>query len=478
MVGGPLGCSSLSQPAVTTAEVAAIRPAAGSPVPVTVQPAAAIMPAAAASPVVRATATTLPPAAPPVVPAPAAPAAAPQVRGVYRLTLDDARQRAMTGNTQLGLARLNIDEKRHATAAAKKDYLPKILGNVTYLHFDKDLGSVVTVHPGARGLVPPGGLTFGIPLATQNSTFTTAMVAQPITKLIAVNAATQVARADEAIARAKLDKGTQDLLSGVTQAYYGLLGAQRIQAALELQAKVVEQAAAAKPSPEVRVGLLELRQAVLQVRGQVRELSDQLNDLLALPPGTELELVDPMPAPPAVQSADQAAQLAVTTSPEVREAEQTIAKARAGLQLARMDYLPDVNVIGGYGNNAAAPAIQPNFGFLGMTASYTFLDWGKRGDVRRQRLTQIALAHQNLAATREKVQLEARKAFGAFEQAAEAYRLAGEMVRARKEAEKGATTPAAVLDAKQATAKAELDLMKAEIAYRVAHAQLLAAVGC
>src|SRR5207248_432511 len=223
-----------------------------------------------------------------------------------------------------------------------------------------------------------------------------------------------------------------DLLSGVTQAYYGLLGAQRIQAALELQAGVVEKVAAAKPSPEVRVGLLELRQGILQVRGQVRELTDQLNDLLALPPGTVLELVDPLPPPPAVRSADEAALLAVASSPEVREAEQNIVKATAARQVARMDYLPDVNVIGGYANNAATPTIQPNFGFIGVTASYTFLDWGKRGDVRRQRQTDITLAHQNLQATREKVGLEARKAFGAFEQAAEAYRLAGEMVTARK----------------------------------------------
>jgi outer membrane protein TolC len=398
--------------------------------------------------------------------------------GVYRLTLDDARQRALANNTQLGLARLNIDEKRHATAAAKKDYLPKVLGSVTYLHFDKELGQVVTVERGKLGLLNPGISTFGVPILSQNSTLSTVLVAQPITKLIAVNALTQIARADETIARTKLDKGTQDLLSGVTQAYYGLLGAQRIQAALELQASVVEQAAAAKPSPEVRVGLLELRQGVLQLRGQVRDLTDQLNDLLALPPGTVLELVDPVPLPPAVRSADEASQLAVASSAEVREAEQNIAKATAARQIARMDYLPDVNVIGGYANNATTPTIQPNFGYIGVTASYTFIDWGKRGDVRRQRQTQITMAYQNLQATREKVALEARKAFGAFEQAHQAYQFAGEMVQLRKEAEKAATTPAAALEAKQATAKAELELMKAEIAYRVAHAQLLAAVGC
>jgi outer membrane protein TolC len=413
----------------------------------------------------------------PIAPSPAQPPAA-AAPGARRLTLDEARQLALTNNPDLSLARLNVDEKRHATAAARKDYLPKVVGNVTYFHFDKELGSVATFQRGFLGLVPPGTSTIGVPIATQNSTFSTVMRAQPITKLIAVNAATQLARADENIARAKFDKGTKDLLSGVAQAYHGLLGAQRIHAALQLQARVVEQIAAAKPTPELRAGLIELKQGLLQVKGQVQELTDQLNSLLALPAGTTLELVDPLPPPPAVRSADEAAQTALASSPEVREAEQNIAKATAARQVARMDYLPDVNVIGGYGNNAATPTIQPNFGYLGVTASYTFFEWGKKGDVLRQRPAQIALAHQNLQVAREKVQLEARKAYGAYEQALEAYQLAEEMVRVRMEAEKGATTPATALEAKQATAKAELDRMKAEIAYRVAHAQLLAAVGC
>jgi hypothetical protein len=49
------------------------------------------------------------------------------------------------------------------------------------------------------------------------------------------------------------------------------------------------------------------------------------------------------------------------------------------------------------------------------------------------------------------------------------------MVQARKDAEKAAAG-AALLQAKGDTAKAELDYMKAEIAYRVAHAQLAALV--
>src|SRR5262249_34759370 len=152
--------------------------------------------------------------------------------------------------------------------------------------------------------------------------------------------------------------------------------------------------------------------------------------------------------------------------------------AEAALQVARMDYLPDVNVIGGIANQTVADYIKENIGYVGVTASYTIWDWGKRRQVNRQRQTTLALAHQNPAVTQDKVQLEVRKAYSAFEQAQEPSRLAGEMARARKDAEKDASGPAAVLTAKGDTAKAELETMKAEAAYRVAHAQLAALLGC
>ncbi len=403
------------------------------------------------------------------------PAHAPTAPGtnVRRLTLEEARQLALTSNKALALARLNVEQLQHATNAARKDYFPKVLGASTYAHFNHDLGSVLTLKRGRLGILAPGTTTINAAVLNQDSSLSTVFVAQPITKLIAVNAAVQIARADELAAQAKLDKGTRDLLSGVTQAYHGLVGAQRIQTALELQVKLLEQLVSVKPVPELRVGLVEARQGLVQVRGQVQELTDQLNDLLDLPACTVLELVDPMPPDLPVRCADDAAEWAAKNNPEVREAEQSIAKAEAGLQVARMDYLPDVNIIGGYANQTGASYIQDNFSYIGITGSYTFWDWGKRRDIKRQRQTQIALAQQNLQVTIDKVRLEARKAYVSFEQAREGYRLAGEMVQARKAAEKGATGQAAV-QAKAETSKAELEYMKAEITYRVAHAQLAA----
>src|SRR5262249_19711575 len=124
------------------------------------------------------------PPAPNVLP-PEVPAAAPVASAVRRLTLDEARQLALANNKALALARLNVEEKRHATAAARKDYLPKFLGNVTYFHFDKNLGEVLTFERGKFGILQPGVSTFSVPIVNQNATMSTVLVAQPITKLIA-----------------------------------------------------------------------------------------------------------------------------------------------------------------------------------------------------------------------------------------------------------------------------------------------------
>jgi outer membrane protein TolC len=277
---------------------------------------------------------------------------------------------ALAHNKAMALARMNIDEKSWATAAATKDYFPKVLGNVTYFHFDNPLGTVLTT---SRGLNVP------VNVVNQDATLSTALVAQPITKLIAVNAAVQLARADEKIAQAKLDQGAKELLSGVTQAYFGLNGAIHMRDALQLQATVLEQAVSATGAPEVRIGLLQVRQGQLQIEGQIQSLTDQMNDLLDLPPGTVLELVDPVPPVAPVSSPEQAAQMAMACNPEIREAELNISKAEAALKVAHMDYYPDVNIIGGYGNQTDASYIQNNFTYLGITANYTFWNGERRG---------------------------------------------------------------------------------------------------
>jgi outer membrane protein TolC len=405
------------------------------------------------------------PGGPPPAPAPASAPASP---GAYRLTLEDAKGMAMANNSQLQLGRLNLKAKQIAIRVAQSDFFPKILGLVDYFHFNQPLGHIET--PGI--LLAP----VSVNVVNQNASFGTIMVAQPVTQLIGISALVDIARADANIAAAKLDQGTIELMSGLTQAYYGLYAAERIQMALNLQVQAIEPLLKQRPNAELRLGLLEVRDGLAKIDQQVAELTDTIDQLTQLPPGTQLELVEPALPPVPVSSADEAAAFALANNPQIGEAEQNICKARAGIKAAKMDCLPIIDVVGGYANQTAADYIQPNFGYLGVTANYTFLDWGKRCCTLRQRETELMMANKNVQVTAETVQLDARKAFLAFREAESQLEIANEVVAAHQEAEKEAKDLAAALAAKSATAKSQLDLMKADLTYRLAQIKLFAAI--
>jgi outer membrane protein TolC len=449
---------------------------------------------------------------------------------VRRLTLEEAKHLACNHNKALGLARLNLEEKLYAIAAARKDYFPKLIAADYYLHFQEPLGTELAtrsraigpISVGPRGVLQVGpfvtpGRTVSANVYNQDSNLATLLVAQPLTKLIAVNAAVQLAKADANAAQAQLDKGMRDLLSGVAQAYHGLVGARRIHAALALQIQVLEQAQSTQPNPVLKVAIVESREGLAQVIRQEEQLVHLLDDLLDLPPCTPLEVVDPLPSELPLHCAEDAAQIAAANSPEVREAEQDVLKAEAALKVTRMAFLPDVNVIGGYANQTVQDYVPSDIGYVGVTGSWTLFEWGKKKDVLHQRQALIHVAHQNLEVARDKVKLAARKAFDSYAEAQEGYHLAAEMIQARKEVAKAAADKAAqagtaveqakaeaarlpaeakalaekavglaaalrqaaelaVLQTQGEVSRAELEYLKAEIAYRVAHAQLAALV--
>jgi outer membrane protein TolC len=205
----------------------------------------------------------------------------------------------------------------------------------------------------------------------------------------------------------------------------------------------------------------------------VAELSEQLSNLPVLPSCTRYELVEALPPALPVDCLEAAVQLALSCNPQVQEAQATVEKARAGLKVANAEFFPDVNIFGSYVNQTSANYIQPNFGAFGVTAFYTFFEWGKKRRVKDQHELQVAQASTNVQATLEKVRLETAQAYVAYQQTQQAFGLANDMLKPRKDAENRINDPAGLEAAKAATGKAELELIQAEIAYRVAHARLL-----
>jgi outer membrane protein len=396
-----------------------------------------------------------------------------------RLTLDEARQRVLTNNKLLRLAALNVQSKGHATGAARADFFPKISGNVVYLHFNDPLGTVITTR--ARPVLGVPAQTRAVNVLNQDSSFTNVVVLQPITDLLKVREGVRLAKADEKIAQAQLDKGARELLGGVDQLYWGLLAAQRIRAGV-LEGYRGAQEFARLGTVEARTALLETRQSLQQVDVQVADLQEQLNILLDQPPLTALELIEPpLPGPP-VASPDDAIRLALAASPDLREAAQNIAKAEAATCAARLDFVPSLAAMGGYTNQTGASYIQQNFGYIGVVGSYTFVDWGKRKNVVREREHLIGMATLKFRQTQDDLRLKALKAYRGLSESYEALALAQELVGLRKEAEAKAlaaarTNPAVLLEASKARATAEVDYVKADLAYRQAHVELSMLIG-
>jgi outer membrane protein TolC len=417
-------------------------------------------------------------------------AAEPAAPAVYRLTLDGAKERAVSNSKLLALAATNIEGKEFHTKATRANYFPQIVGNSVYFRFNEDLGTVLTT-PGRKVTGPKGtplanlpSLAINLPVLNQDTSLTTIAAVQPLTALLKVRAGVKASRADEEIAQAQLDKGRRELASGTEQLFWGLLAVQRLRAGALEGVRAAEKVGGAPTAPvEFRLALAEARQGLGQVESQLADLQEQMNLLLDLPVCTRLELVEPALPPVPVACADDAVTLAIASSPDVREAELTVRKAQAGVCVAKVDYLPNVVIMGGYANQTAADYMQPNIGYVGVMGSFTFVDWGKRKNSVREAQTLVALASLKARTTQDEVRQTTLKAFRELQETGAAIKAAEEMVALRREAEKKAMTPEALknpaplLEATKKRAEAEVDYVKADLAYRVAHAKFMALIG-
>jgi outer membrane protein TolC len=279
-----------------------------------------------------------------------------------------------------------------------------------------------------------------------------------------------------------LEAGTRKLVSGVEQLYWGLLAARRIQAGAVEGLRGAEQLAQTK-TLEARAALVEARQSLQQVDKQIADLQEQLNGLLDLPLCTTLELAEPPLPVVSFRCADDVVGLALGNSPEIHEAEQNVIKAQAALCAGKLDFVPSIALTGGYVDQTVQSYVQQNIGYIGVMGSYTFVDWGKRRNVVRERQNLVAMAKLKLEQTQDDVRQKAVKAFRDVADSLDAVKMAQEMVELRKQAEKKAATPEAERDpaglmaASKARLVAEIDAVKAELAYRQAYVDLMSLLG-
>jgi outer membrane protein TolC len=385
-------------------------------------------------------------------------AASPQIRFI---TLDEAQSQAAAA-TQKNLGRFGIDAAKYHRQAAQADYFPKIDATFLNMHFNKLLGQQFELFNRQRAL----------PLFGKNMTAFAFTVTQPVTPLLQVHQAVNIARADEEIAKAKADALAAQIAANVQQAYFGLLIAQRQQTVAATKVRMLESRSQIASTVAVMVGnttgrqtvLLEANKELVAATDEVTELTRSLNALIGLPADTKLGLAVPEPAAETI-SLPQVTQQAVANSPEVIEAEQTVVKAKAASKLSKLEYIPSVAVVGGYFNQpqAVIPALPQDFSFLGFMATYTLFDFGKREKTVSERSAQVSMAEANLTLVQAKVAAGAQKAYLELERSRKIRDLTRRLA---------VSDPEMATDDPIARAKAEVEMFQAEMEYRTTFAQL------
>lgn len=397
--------------------------------------------------------------------------------GVLRITLEAAQARAASTQAII-LARAGVDAARYHRQAAQADYFPKVGAYFANLHFNKFMGDTIQLVRFRR--------TRDVSLFDKDQTYVGATVTQPLTPLFKVREAVRIARADERIARAQASAASTQLTANVERAYFELLIAQRRQTEAEANVEISErklQIASAATTPaygldgmtERETALLEAKKSLLAATDKVRELTRALTDLTGFPDGARLELAPPPPAVIETTTSTQRPQPVIAYSPEIVEAEEAVVKARAAHRLAKLEYVPTVAITGGYMFQTAIPILPDDFSYIGVIATFTLFDFGKRERMIKERGAQVDMARANLQLVRAKAAAGAQKTVMDVDRTRRILELTRQVVSMQRAVTPRDQDPGP--EARAALARAEAEMFQAELEHRVACAQLKRVTG-
>jgi hypothetical protein len=306
---------------------------------------------------------------------------------------------------------------------------------------------------------------------------------QAITPLFEVRQAVRIARADERIAMAKaaasVSRNARDM--EVEEAYFKLLIAQRQWISAEWEFKRSERPLYASASVEsVRVsedsaGTIQATKAVETAAATVRELTASLNRLMGWAEDTELELAMPDPLVENI-SLLEVSDKSTAANVSLVEAEETVVKARAAANISKMAYFPVVAAIGGYMFQNVLPAVNSNFGYGGVMASYTLFDFGKREHAVREAHAQLEMAETALQLTKAKLAADVKKSYFDLEHSRQLSQVAQKMGSSAVLLMK-VSSEAESLEVRAARADVELQMLEADFTHRLAFNKLKAMIG-
>jgi outer membrane protein TolC len=415
------------------------------------------------------------------------------------ITLHEAVELAMKHNHNVRLAGFSVDEKQHAKDAEKSLYLPSIHNDSNFARITDT--QLIEIQAGSLGTVNGTSIPAGNSILNQggrNLTTSGTQITQPLTSLLKIRRANDIAEAEVKATRAKAQLTTNDVALAVHEVYYAVLIAQahrsateaKIQAAQELESERVAQvkfgASLEEESIESRANRLQAQQELLTTDLQLSDLKLKLNDLVGLPLNTALDLDPSVGEVPASCPREECVQTAINSHPEIKAARAEVEKAVAAQRLAKTDiWVPDVEAFGRYSYQNNVPFLARNFGTFGVHFSYDLFDGGHKHAVLRERDSQLDEAKENLAKITDEVELEVQTAYNKLERTQQMLKVSEEILALRTESnrvQQQELLRGSALKSQAATASAqEFDakalLLQSQLDYARAHDEFVRAMG-
>jgi outer membrane protein TolC len=415
------------------------------------------------------------------------------------ITLREAVELALKHNHNVRLAGFSVDEKQHAKEAEKSSYFPSIHNDSNFARVTDT--QLIEIQAGSLGTVS------GAPIPAENSilnqggrnlTTSGTQITQPLTSLLKIRRANDIAQAEVNVSRAKAQLTSNDVALAVHEVYYALLIAQahrsateaRIQAAQDLESERIAQvkfgASLEQESIESRANFLQGRQELLTTDLLLTDLKLKLNDLMGMPLNSALDL-DPLVGE--VQEScplEECIAMAKNVHPEIRAARAEVEKAVAAVRLAKTDiWVPDVDAFGRYSYQNNVPFLARNFGTFGIHFSYDLFDAGKKRAILHERDSQLSEAKENLAKVTDEVELQVQTAYNKLERTQQMLKVSEEILALRHESnrvQQQELLRGAALKSQAAAAIAlEFDartlLLQSQLDYARAHDEFVRAMG-
>lgn len=399
-----------------------------------------------------------------------------------RITLEQVKQQSANrvASSMAHLSQLSVEAAKQHRLGVQSDYFPKFSATFLNLHTTDFLGQILQVRRPLMGTVTQ----IPVQVINQNTTIAALTLVQPITPLFEVRQAVRIARADERIAMAKaaasVSKSMRD--RDIEETYFKLLIAQRQLASAEGKARRGETrplyASASVdliPVSAQETGTMESRKAVEIAAATARDLTQSLNRTMGWPEDTELELAIPDPLVENV-SLQEVSNKSSAANPALVEAEETVVKARAAASISKMAYFPVVAAVGGYMFQNLLPAVNSNYGYGGVMASYTLFDFGKREHAVKEARAQLGMAETALELTKAKLAADVKKSYFELEHMRQVSLVAQRMGSSAALLMK-ASTNSESLEIRAARADVELEMIEADFAHRQAFNRLSALIG-